>query len=401
VTTRSPCPDARETLLLRAALLDGDAARAAWRAWRADADLDRIDQASFRLLPLAYRNLERLGEDDPWSGRLRGFYRRAWAENQILFRRVAGVLHALRQAGVPAIVVKGAALASLAYRDAGARPMADADLLVRRGHFLRAVEVLRSIGWSAAPETAELLARSADEFRARYHAVGLFGPGDRLASLDLHDRLLQVYARHPVDFPEGRLWADAEPFDLAGEPALRISPEHALLHTCFHGYQRQDVAPIRWIADGVLLVRAQGGRIRWDRMIDDARRARVLSALRDGLPFLAERFGAPVPATVLRRLRSTPLSLVDRLERAMRTGEPTILSDYGKSLAPLLRRARERGAVRRLRLGTAVRVAWRMAVRLPRRHLGRAVARTLRGDGTPPGPPAGSPGAARAAGASS
>ena len=56
-----PRPGPREALLLRAALFEDERGRSAWRAWRAEADLDNIDQASFRLLPLVYRNLERLG----------------------------------------------------------------------------------------------------------------------------------------------------------------------------------------------------------------------------------------------------------------------------------------------------------------------------------------------------
>jgi hypothetical protein len=376
VTTRDPRPDARETLLLRAALADGDAARAAWRAWRADADLDRVDQASFRLLPLVFRNLERLAVDDPWRGRLQGFYRRAWCENQILFRRLAATLDGLARDGVPALVLKGAALASQAYADAGARPMSDADVLVRRRDFEPAVAALRRGGWTADPVRAPLYDRSPREFRERHHAMGFRGDGDVLPSLDLHDRPLQVYARHPVDFPEERLWEDAETFPLGGTTARRLSPEHALAHACFHGFQRQDVGSIRWVADADRLVRASAGRMRWDRLLVDAHRARVSSALDDALGFLASELGTPVPPGVLRRLRRGPRPLVDRLERAMRLGSPAILSDYGKTVAPALRRARERGARRVPGASDAVRAAWRLAVRLPKRHLGR----TLRGE---------------------
>jgi hypothetical protein len=389
VTPRDPRAGPREALLLRAGLLDGDVARASWRAWRADADLDRIDQGSFRLLPLVWRNLERLDEDDPWRGRLKGFYRLAWAENQILFRRVALVLASLERAGIPTLVMKGAALVSQAYRDSGARPMADADVLVRRRDFVAAVAHLRRSGWTADPRRSGDFDASPEDFRARYHALGFLAEGDKLPSLDLHDRALQVYARHPVEFPEDRLLADAEPFDLAGFLAKRPSPEHALIHVCFHGFQRQDVSPIRWIADADRLIRTHGAHLRWDRLLDDARRARVVSAVRDALGYLAEAFDTPVPTSALRRLRRTPLTLVDRLERAMRLGEPAILADYGKSLAPALRRARERGAARRPRAETTVRAAYRLSVRLPKRHLRRALARILHGSATPPAPAAG------------
>ena len=117
---------------MRASILDGDAARSAWREWRKTVDFDLIDQASYRMVPLLYRNLERLRVDDPFVGTLRGIYRRTWCESQLLFRRLAKVIEGLRAAGVESLVLKGAALASQAYDDAGARSMADVDVLVRR-----------------------------------------------------------------------------------------------------------------------------------------------------------------------------------------------------------------------------------------------------------------------------
>jgi hypothetical protein len=378
VTPRGPRPDAREALLLRAALSDGDEARAAWRAWRAGADLDRIDQASFRLLPLAWRNLERLGVEDPWDGALRGFYRRAWCENQILFRRLAGVLDLLGAAGVEALVLKGAALASQAYGDAGARPMADADLLVRRRDLERALGRLAEAGWEAGDDEAGRAWKASPRaFRERFSGVGLRQAGDALCVLDVHDRMLHLYARHRVDFPEERLWADAEPFDLAGRRARRLSPEHALLHACFHGFQRQDVGPVRWVADVDRLLRARGAGFRWHRLLADARRARVLAPLRDALPYVAREHGTPVPPSVLRALRRARVAVVERFERAMRLGEPEIVRDYGKSLAPALRSVRERGPRAVARPSTLAREAIRLAYKVPRRHARRALGRLL------------------------
>lgn len=372
---RDPRPDARETWLLRAALGDGDAARAAWAAWRADADLDRIDQASFRLLPLAYRNLARLGVTDPWDGALRGFYRRAWCENQVLFRRIAGVLEALARAGVRALVLKGAALASPVYGDAGTRPMADADLLVRGGDFVAAVRALAREGWVAHDTTAgAMLEASPAAFRERYDAIGLRQAGDALPVLDLHDRLLHVYGHHRVDFPEAWLWADAEPFELGGATARRLSPAHALLHVAFHGYQRQHVGPIRWVADVDRLVRADGPRIDWRTLLRQAREARVLAPLRDALETAATVVGTPVPSGVRRALRRERVTAVERFERALRLGTPAWAADYGRTLAPVLRRVRSRERLPWPGWRRTFKEAWRLAYKLPRRHVRRALA---------------------------
>ncbi len=58
-------PTRQQELLLRAALLDGDSARESWKEWRSAIDIDLIDLGSQRLLPLLYRNLNRLEIEDP------------------------------------------------------------------------------------------------------------------------------------------------------------------------------------------------------------------------------------------------------------------------------------------------------------------------------------------------
>jgi len=143
------------------------------------------------------------------------------------------------------------------------------------------------------------------------------------------------------------------------------------------------------VADVDRLVRAGERSLRWDRLADDARRRRVVSALRDALPFVAREFATPVPPAVLRRVRRMPLSLTDRLERVMRVGGPRWLADYGKPLAPTPRWLRERGVARRLRVGATIRAGSRLFVRLPKRHVGRVVAGWLRrkGPGVPQAPP--------------
>src|SRR5262249_54557182 len=136
-----------QELLLRAALLDGPEAEGAFEAWQARVDLAQIDAGSFRLLPLLYANLTRLGIRSPLSARLRGIHRQAWYRNQVLFRRGAETLRALEGAGIPTLLLKGIPLALLHYRDEAVRPMADADVLVPTQAVTGALAVLRRAGW--------------------------------------------------------------------------------------------------------------------------------------------------------------------------------------------------------------------------------------------------------------
>jgi hypothetical protein len=134
----------QQTLLLRAALLDGPTALDAWQAWKSNIDIDTLDPGSYCLLPLLYRNLQRHTIVDPLMDRFKGVYRKTWYQNQVLFHHMAGVLRALHAAGIPAMLLKGAALIQLHYTDAGLRPMADFDVLVPREQAMPAIEVLRA-----------------------------------------------------------------------------------------------------------------------------------------------------------------------------------------------------------------------------------------------------------------
>jgi hypothetical protein len=125
-------PTARQELLLRAALLPTAEAGAAWSEWAAGPAMDNLDEGSYRLLPLVYRNLKAQRIQHRLMGTLKGLYRRAWCENQLLFHRTVGVLESLRKAGIPTLLLKGAALALEYYKDLGARPMSDLDFWCRR-----------------------------------------------------------------------------------------------------------------------------------------------------------------------------------------------------------------------------------------------------------------------------
>src|SRR5437899_1203598 len=144
-------PQELESLLLRAALLPGRPALAAWQ--RATQATDYIDRAPYRLLPQLYRNLQELGVDDPGMATLKGVYRHSWASNQRVLADAGALLPELDAAGVDAIVLGGIALSSLYYADGGSRPVAPIELLVRTADVQRTVTELRNLGWRANGST--------------------------------------------------------------------------------------------------------------------------------------------------------------------------------------------------------------------------------------------------------
>lgn len=86
--------------LLRATLCTKEAAHSAWQAWRDTVDFDRLDVASYRLLPMLYSNLQSHGIEDPLMLRLQGIYKRVWVENHLLLKSVGELMQNIEAQGI-------------------------------------------------------------------------------------------------------------------------------------------------------------------------------------------------------------------------------------------------------------------------------------------------------------
>lgn len=356
---------AAQELLLTAGLASGAKAVEAWRRWRSAHDLEGLDQASFRLLPLVARNRGVVSEDDPLFGALRGIHRKAWIENVRLFAGLGAALAALEAAGVPALVLKGAALVADAYDDAGLRPMSDVDLLVPPDRVDAAFAALAGAGYSAEAPVGTLVRR---------HAVGFRAARDAYPSLDLHVRPLAV--RTPRAF-DAALLADARPRTLTGGTRILVpDPTRHLVVVLAHAARRTAVGGARWIADATLLVRRRGDAIDWDRFVDATRRCRFVEPARAGLRAIREAFEAPVPDDVLDRLDATPRGVCEKVEAAAAFAAGEGARDLAGLAAPWFRLP-EVGASR-LRaaadlvgptLGRGAWLLWKHGLRRPWRRL--------------------------------
>jgi hypothetical protein len=296
-------PDARERLLLRAALLEGAPARSSWDAWRrAGGSIHDVGLASFRLLPLVYRTLESAGIDDPDLPVLKGVYRHAFVCNQRLVASVGPSLDALRAAGIETMVLKGAAAGAVHYRDMGARPMDDVDLLVRPQDAERALAVLCAQGWSALPRLdAQRMMRS-------QHALPLANADG--GHIDLHWRAL------PESVRDDDFWAAAVPTALGTATTLAPGPADQLMHTCAHGVKFGG-APLRWIADAAMILRSAGGHLDWPRLVAAVTEREVSLRTATCLSLLRDLLGAPIPGDVLAELDQLRTGRRERLLLAL------------------------------------------------------------------------------------
>jgi len=299
--------------LLQACLAPGDGIEPHWRAWRGQAELDSLDEASNRLLPLLYRRLEAAGLNDPDMARLRGIYRYHWCRNQLLLAELRRLLAALRELGVEVLLLKGAALIQRHYRDPGIRPMSDLDIMVRPGDMDTVFGLLQERGWQPKVR-AEL-----EQMRTRrlLHAVDFRRDWNgRVLEIDVHWTPL-----HRSTWPgaEKAFWARSLATSVDGIACRILDPTDQLLHTCLHGGAWNVMPPLRWVADACHILRDDAAAIDWERLVADAHRHHGFLMLREALACLHEVFAAPVPPALLRQLLAARPSRAERLEHGLQT----------------------------------------------------------------------------------
>ena len=278
-------PGRNEELLLRAALLDGDEARNAVAAWERAVDVDRISFGSYRLLPLLFRNSERLGVSLDHAGLVGGVYRRSWYRNSILLENAARAVDALHGVGIESMLLKGAALILEYHDDRGVRPLGDVDVLVRRDDYPKALDTLLSAGWSKVPR----------RFSNWTSAIGLEHVDG--GALDLH-RLPMFEHSGPAS--DHAMWEAGTQTDLGGRAALVQSPADLLLHVVAHG-----LAPYGaeyWVADAFTVI-TRSPDLDWDRFIGQALERHLPHSVLEGVAYVAAGFDVAVPDAALVELR--------------------------------------------------------------------------------------------------
>jgi hypothetical protein len=307
-------PDDEDALWITAALHDDERGRSAWLRLADGLDLDAIDGAQVRLLPLVRRNLEAWGCNHPDMARMAGVERASWVRTQRLIDSAAEALAALTERGIDTLVMKGVALASTAYPRATFRPMRDIDLLVRPVDVPTATRVLATLGYSGASP----FDRQATIGR---HAL-TYGRGDG-AAVDLHWMPHRMLAPRGIagtfrDLPwdagiaADSCWERAGEVVIGGASARVPSPADLLVHACVHGLASPGGGRLQWFADCAAILRSEAP-IDWDVAVAEARDRHLVPLLRRALGLLATTGDLPIPTVVLDELAHAPSTARDRL----------------------------------------------------------------------------------------
>lgn len=292
--------------LLRASLCEGDEALEAFETWRSMTDFEgNHDLGQFRMLPLLHENMSKLGLDDPVMPRLRGVHRFSWCEARRREFLVVKALAKLQEEGIAIMALKGLALSYDYYEDAALRPMQDVDLLVRIDAVKEAVNCLEALGWEHNTPALNRSASSLRRLLATDKSLELTHKDG--GEIDLHwYPLHEGISQHVND----RFWHNAEKMEIGDLELLRPSASDLLLHVIVHGLRANLVAPLRWAADAVMVIRRDGNTIDWAELDEFSASIKVNARLHLGLSLLTEAFNIDIP---MNTEPSAP-SMIERFE---------------------------------------------------------------------------------------
>lgn len=290
-------PTPQTLLLLRAALLDGDSARAAFRAWLAESppsSPSELASADRRLLPLVGARMRALELEHDYLAVCDEVGRTTRERNQGHLAGAAEALTSLERAGISALALKGLPMIVEHYPEPALRPMADVDLMVRPADLSSALTALRAAGWRA-----HLVPR---RLRRWVKSFDLVRPESR-QKIDLHQYLIEYGASPETD---GALWSRAHEIDVLGARCLSPSPTDLLVHVCIAALKYGRHRNSRWVPDAMLLLRER--RLDWAQLVESAARRGVTLPVRECLQYLVDELQAPVPQGALTELWRLPVS---------------------------------------------------------------------------------------------
>lgn len=277
-------------------LISGQAGEAGWDGWSEDnwAALARLaDQEGVAGLALWALRGEGLKAELPAQVRetlTRRYYSQA-AQNALLLEELGRLVKAFSEAGIPVIVLKGAALAADLYPEAALRPMNDLDLMVHLKDVRPAEQVLLACGYRTLKSSYHLV------FQGGAQGGTVVEVHWSLISGTTGDYLEELWDRAQM---RGMQYGDGT----GSLQYLGLHPMDNLLYLSAHliWQHPDDHARLIWYYDLHLLLERYGRELDWEEMASKAMQAGWSQPLYQALIGVVERFGTQMRAGFLEAL---------------------------------------------------------------------------------------------------
>lgn len=257
-----------------------------------------LKKAAFnKVTPFLYKNLKDIIRDlqiipQKILASLKDYYVGVSVQNMSLLTDLAKVLAAFNEASIKAMVIKGASLIEMVYKDISLRTMLDVDILIYEEDFSKVRLILQKLGftsecehftpqeWSPVPLDCHLcFQKNETRIEIKFHIWGLDFP----------------------DFKTEKMWQETEKVKIAEQETLIPSPEYSLLIICI-ALVRHAFSTLIYYCDIKELIDFYKDRLNWEKLIDIAKEKSVEVPTYYGLFFAKSIVNANVPDYILERL---------------------------------------------------------------------------------------------------
>jgi hypothetical protein len=201
-----------------------------------------------RVFPLVHRNWKRhasLGVPPEIREQLQEFFQDNQVQMMAMTAELLRLTRALEEGGVPALALKGPALATRAFGNVVLRPAGDLDLLVRQSHIPRGLALLQDCGYRInlnSPGSAPSARQQAAISRFLYHYI-LVDPA-RETTVELHFKLSPE--KMPFNASAEELFERASVCRIGGRDVKTLGDEDNLIFLCVHG-SKHAWSRLEWI----------------------------------------------------------------------------------------------------------------------------------------------------------
>jgi hypothetical protein len=280
---------------------------------------------------------------------------------------IGQVGRALESAGLPLLLLKGAAYVAADLPPAHGRTFSDIDILVPKARIDQAEAAMMLHGWASTHHDAY----DQRYYRVWMHELPPMQHGTRMTVVDVHHAILPETAASKPD--SAKLIAAAIP--VSGRPGVQVlQPVDMVIHSACHLFHEEELDKgLRDLTDLDALLRHFSGQPDfWSRLTERAHELDLALPLFYALRYAGRLLQTPVPASAISAMAASGPS---RLRAA------AMDAAYGRALLPLHASCSDwlTGAARR---ALFVRAHWlRMPPALLLRHLAHKAAATLKGEG--------------------
>ena len=193
------------------------------------------------------------------------------------------ILPRFRACGVEFAVMKGAAVALLAFKQVTTREFTDLDLLVRPQHIDEARIILHKLGYRQFPNPNGKPHSEKD--------IVFIRESDQVM-VELHWALNPTARRFPLE--ANGIWTRLQTVSFQNERIPTLGLEDTFLSLCIHG-SVHGWTSLKWVYDVAQLITVKGADVDWTAVIRHSTATGCLRTVLVGVQLAVAFFNAPVP----------------------------------------------------------------------------------------------------------